>query len=232
VTNTVPGSNIQRLKTIAFGIFARSLPKTPEFASLIDLSSGLELADSITGDGHKLLNVPYDCGFFLTRSADTLSSIFQNPNAAYLSTGPGASIPSPLNIGLENSRRFRALPVYAVLLAYGREGLGEMFARQVRLARAVSAFLKSSNDYKLLPSSSKEDQVEDTHIVMILGATDERKNAELVKNINATRKMYVSGTKWEGKPACRIAVSTWKVEVERDLKLVTDVLKEVAGGSS
>jgi hypothetical protein len=107
-----------------------------------------------------------------------------------------------------------------------------MFARQVRLARAVSAFLKSSNDYKLLPSSSKEDQVEDTHIVVIFGATDERKNAELVKNINATRKMYVSGTKWEGKPACRIAVSTWKVEVERDLKLVTDVLKEVAGGSS
>jgi glutamate/tyrosine decarboxylase-like PLP-dependent enzyme len=224
-------SNIQRLKTIAFGIFARSLPKTPEFASLIDLSSGLELADSITGDGHKLLNVPYDCGFFLTRSADTLSSIFQNPNAAYLSTGPGASIPSPLNIGLENSRRFRALPVYAVLLAYGREGLGEMFARQVRLARAVSAFLKSSNDYKLLPSSSKEDQVEDTHIVVIFGATDERKNAELVKNINATRKMYVSGTKWEGKPACRIAVSTWKVEVERDIQLATDVLKEVAVSS-
>jgi hypothetical protein len=54
----------------------------------------------------------------------------------------------------------------------------------------------------------------------------------LVKNINATRKMYVSGTKWDGKPACRIAVSTWKVEVDRDLKLVTAILKEVVGGSS
>jgi glutamate/tyrosine decarboxylase-like PLP-dependent enzyme len=222
----------QRLNTIAFGVFARSLPKTSEFVSLIDSASGLELADSITGDCHKLLNVPYDCGFFLTRSAQMLSAIFQNPNAAYLSSGPDASIPSPLNIGLENSRRFRALPVYAVLLAYGREGLGEMFARQVRLARAVSRFLKSSDDYELLPSSSKEEHLENTHIVVIFRARDEKKNAELVKNINATRKIYVSGTKWEGKPACRIAVSTWKVEVERDLRLVMDVLREVAGGSS
>jgi glutamate/tyrosine decarboxylase-like PLP-dependent enzyme len=210
-------------------VFARSLPKTSEFASLINQASGLELADSITGDCHKLLNVPYDCGFFLTRSAQMLSAIFQNPNAAYLSSGPDASIPSPLNIGLENSRRFRALPVYAVLLAYGREGLGEMFARQVRLARAISRFLKSSDDYELLPPSSEE-HFETTHIVVLFRARDEKKNAELVKNINATRKMYVSGTKWEDKPACRIAVSTWKVEVERDLRLVTDVLGEVAGG--
>ncbi|KAE9378091.1 PLP-dependent transferase [Stipitochalara longipes BDJ] len=219
----------------AFGIFARSLPKTAEFSSLISLASGIELADSITGDGHKMLNVPYDCGFFLTRSADTLSSVFQNPNAAYISSGPDASIPSPLNIGLENSRRFRALPVYAVLLAYGRQGLGEMFARQVRLARGISEFLKLSNKYELLPSKTKgppkEDHFEDTHIVVIFRATDDKQNVELVKNINATRKMYVSGTKWEGKPACRIAVSTWKVDVERDITLVINVLNEVAGGS-
>jgi glutamate/tyrosine decarboxylase-like PLP-dependent enzyme len=48
---------VSPLKTIAFGIFARSLPNTVEFASLVDLSSGLELVDSITADGHKMLNV-------------------------------------------------------------------------------------------------------------------------------------------------------------------------------
>jgi len=107
-----------------------------------------------------------------------------------------------------------------------------MFARQVRLARAISRSLKSSDDYELLPSSSEEKYFENTHIIVIFRARDEKKNAELVKNINATRKIYVSGTKWEGKPACRIAVSTWKVEVERDLRLVADVLREVAGGPS
>jgi hypothetical protein len=35
----------------------------------------------------------------------------------------------------------------------------------------------------------------------------------------------VSGTAWEGKPAVRIAVSTWMVEEERDLRVVREVLE-------
>jgi glutamate/tyrosine decarboxylase-like PLP-dependent enzyme len=38
-------------------MFARCLPRTPEFADLSNGVSGLELADSITGDAHKMLNV-------------------------------------------------------------------------------------------------------------------------------------------------------------------------------
>jgi hypothetical protein len=41
----------------AFGIFVRALPETREYETLRELSSGLELADSIAGDAHKLLNV-------------------------------------------------------------------------------------------------------------------------------------------------------------------------------
>jgi glutamate/tyrosine decarboxylase-like PLP-dependent enzyme len=41
----------------AFGLFARVLPKTDEFLSLHAQVAGLELADSIAADGHKLLNV-------------------------------------------------------------------------------------------------------------------------------------------------------------------------------
>ncbi|KAK6584120.1 hypothetical protein PZA11_003850 [Diplocarpon coronariae] len=209
----------------AFGAFARSLPPTAEFSSLINSAAGIELADSIAGDGHKMLNVPYDCGFFFTRSSDTLPAIFQNPNAAYLSGGSSA-IASPLNIGLENSRRFRALPVYAVLLAYGREGFAEMFARQVRLARGIAEFLSGSEDFELLPSQPSSDgNYADVHIIVIFRARDEAVNAELVKRVNGTNKIYVSGTKWDGKPACRIAVSTWRVDVERDLDLVKKVLR-------
>jgi hypothetical protein len=35
----------------------------------------------------------------------------------------------------------------------------------------------------------------------------------------------VSGTAWEGQPAVRIAVSTWMVEVERDVRVVREVLE-------
>lgn len=41
----------------AFGIFARALDKSPEFDTLHKRIEGIELVDSITIDGHKLLNV-------------------------------------------------------------------------------------------------------------------------------------------------------------------------------
>lgn len=47
----------QRLTYAAFGLFARSLPKTSNFHELHDFASGIELADSIAGDCHKMLNV-------------------------------------------------------------------------------------------------------------------------------------------------------------------------------
>lgn len=48
---------LTRFPHLAFAIFARLLPKTPEFARLRELAAGIELADSITADGHKVLNV-------------------------------------------------------------------------------------------------------------------------------------------------------------------------------
>ena len=41
----------------AFGLFGRVLT-SPVYSSITKACEGLELADSITGDGHKVLNVP------------------------------------------------------------------------------------------------------------------------------------------------------------------------------
>jgi hypothetical protein len=48
---------------LAFGVFARTLPAKGEYASLHRVNVGLELCDSLTLDGHKLLNVvsPTSC---------------------------------------------------------------------------------------------------------------------------------------------------------------------------
>ncbi|KAI0179320.1 PLP-dependent transferase [Hypoxylon sp. FL1284] len=217
----------------AFGVFARALPDTAEFARLRETAAGLELADSITVDGHKLLNVPYDAGIFFTRESATLHAVFQNPNAAYLSSGSDTpSIPSPLNIGLENSRRFRALPAYAVLVSEGRPGVEAMLARMVRLARGVAAALARDpglrDAYELLPVGSGGGSVEDTHVIILFRARDDGLNAALVSTIQGSREWYVSGTTWEGRLACRMAVSSWRVNVDEDLAFVTGSLAKIA----
>jgi hypothetical protein len=50
----------------------------------------------------------------------------------------------------------------------------------------------------------------------------------LTAKINKTSRMFVSGSSWQGKTATRIAISNWRVDVERDVTLITDVLTQVA----
>ena len=235
----------------AFGLFGRVLAglKGDEFRDIIYGTDGLEGADSITGDAHKLLNVPYDCGFFFTRHKDLAERVCRNSGAAYLTppaaptaaaagavgAGEGDGIQSPLNIGIENSRRFRALPVYATLVQHGRTGYVDMLVRQVRLARRVAGFVFDHDGYELLPGAGegagerREVAVARTFMIVLFRARDERVNAELVKRVNATGRIYVSGTMWEGRPAARIAVSNWRVDVERDVRVVQGVLSAVLG---
>lgn len=212
----------------AFGLLARALPETPEYGPLHEGTHCLEIADSITGDAHKLINVPYDCGIFLSRDVQLATQVFQNPNAAYLavaSTGSSAGpvIHSPLNIGIENSRRFRALPVYATLVAYGSKGYQDMLERQIALSRAIAKHISESEGYELLPPLVQAN-ANYIYMIVLFRAKDETINKSLVQRLNGTRKLYVSGTQWDGAAAARFAVSNWQVDVDRDLAIVTEVL--------
>lgn len=222
----------------AFGLFGRVLlgqSDGDEYRAIEDGIQGLEMADSITGDCHKLLNVPYDCGIFFTRHKHLSEAVFGNGNAAYLTSGmasaSGDDIQSPMNVGIENSRRFRALPVYVTLMAYGRKGYMDMLSRQIGLARRITRYLLGDARFDVLPhAQNAEDMLARTFIVVLFRARNEDLNSNLVKRINATGKIYVTGTAWEGKPAARMAVSNWRVDVEHDGTLIEKVLNEVAQG--
>ncbi|KAJ7083701.1 pyridoxal phosphate-dependent transferase [Mycena belliarum] len=211
----------------AFGLQARILPQTEAYSALTDGVSGLHLADSITGDAHKLLNVPYDCGFFFTRHLALQQTVFSNPNSAYLST-TALSIPSPLNLGVENSRRFRALPVYASLLAYGRVWHCDLLERQIALARRVAAYIANSTAYELLPN----DELDKVYIVVLFRARMRSLNTQLGSLLNASKKIHVSELQWMGQPATRIAVGTWRVDVERDFRVLVEALEAASGDTA
>lgn len=215
-----------------FGLFARLVDGLPEFETIAQGARGLTLADSVACDGHKILNVPYDSGVFFCKHPSISLSVFQNPNAAYLSSANAATdaIQSPLNIGIENSRRFRGLPVYATLMAYGREGYADMLKRQIRFARAVAAHLFDHADFELLPKDILSDRAsidQNIFIIVLFKAKHKGLNDTLVRRINASSKMYVSGTVWDDCPATRIAVSNWQVDPERDMNVVRTVLEIV-----
>lgn len=177
----------------AFGILARIHPLKKQ------LSDGLELADSISFDGHKFFNVPYDCGIFLTRDMSTLTTVCRNTGAAYLSSSMEEV--SPLNVSLENSRRFRALPLYASLLSLGKEGYVDLVQRCCAFAEEMGNRLERSQKFRLLRHV-------EFNIVLFQGKgyEDVEGNERVRDVINRSGKVYVSGTTWKGQGALRIAV--------------------------
>ncbi|KAI8616887.1 pyridoxal phosphate-dependent transferase [Chytriomyces sp. MP71] len=232
------------------------------------------LADSITSDAHKWLNVPYDAGLFFTKRRDlllaTCSPTFDlaGSGPAYLSSTSSAvavspslqDVTSPLMTGIENSRRFRALPLYASLLALGREGYRSLFARNVAFANRVARWIHASGDYILLNSldstvvKQEEDEVDGVQVssVVLFAAKKGNRggfdvsgpnvhgNAQLVERINGSRMMYVTGTTWNGKGAIRLAVSNWRTglhvqtgdETDTDFETVVKVLAGVMAGGT
>jgi hypothetical protein len=140
------------------------------------------------------LNVPYDCGIFFSRHPDIA---VENPGAAHLASSGGIdtdTIVSPLNVGIGNSWRFRALPLHASLRAYGKGWYREMLERQIATARRIARCIKLSRDYVLLPHHLNQDETEDAldkiFIVVLFRANDTRLNENLVSLINSTGDIY------------------------------------------
>jgi glutamate/tyrosine decarboxylase-like PLP-dependent enzyme len=126
----------------AFGLFARVSPRAA------GLAAGVERAHSVISDGHKWLNVPFDCGFAFVRDRELLGRTFA-AGAAYL---PEASDDHPIFAyrAPELSRRARSLSVWATLAAYGRNGYRAIVERSLDNAARLAGQVEAADDFELL----------------------------------------------------------------------------------
>ena len=199
----------------AFGLFARLAPATRQ------LTEGIERADSVISDGHKWLNVPYDCGFAFVREVERLPRAL-NVGAPYL---PSSKDPHP-NFGFispENSRRARALAVWATLRAYGRRGYRQMVERHVALAGRLAERVDAAPELERLAEVP-------LNIVCFRarppGAPEGELNAlnqRLGDSLRADGRVYAGTTTYAGKVALRPAVVNWRTTAE-DIDLLVEVV--------
>jgi glutamate/tyrosine decarboxylase-like PLP-dependent enzyme len=203
----------------AFGLFARLAPESRH------LTDGLERADSIAADAHKWLNVPYDCGFAFVREPKRLAEAF-TVGAPYL---PANDDPNP-NFGMltpENSRRARALAVWATLRAYGRAGHRAMVERHLAIARALG---------ERVDREPALERLADVQLNIVCfrvhprGLDDEAKldelNARLGAELLADGRVFSGTTTYDGKTAFRPAIVNWQT-TETDVDLLIDVILEL-----
>ncbi len=202
----------------AFGLFARL---TPEAA---DLAAGVERADSVIADGHKWLNVPYDCGFAFLRDADRLPRTF-NVGAPYLPS-PDDPRPNPGFLTPENSRRARALAIWATLRAYGRNGHREMVERHLEIARHLARRVDGSPALERLADVQLNIVCFRARPRGVPESELDELNRQLGESLLRDGRVFAGTTTYEGQVAFRPAIVNWSTR-EADVDTLVDVLEEL-----
>ncbi|GJM09101.1 MAG: aspartate aminotransferase family protein [Lysobacteraceae bacterium] len=186
----------------AFGLFAKLSPRTEH------LVEGVDQADSVTVDGHKWLNVPYDSGYAFVRDYGLMAKAFRY-SADYLPE-ENRERPTPGAIGPESSRRARSFAVWATLQAYGRNGqqrivehcldVAQHFARQVERAPQLELMNVVNLNivaFRYNPGGMNNDQLDDL-------------NASLGEAVLADGRFLVGTSKIGPRTIFRPAFSNWR----------------------
>jgi glutamate/tyrosine decarboxylase-like PLP-dependent enzyme len=205
----------------AFGLWAAASPK---YAHLMKDAA---LADSWVTDGHKWLNVPYDCGYAFVTDAEAHRASMSH-RAAYLTHAAEAR--DEMDWNPEFSRRARGFPTYAALRQLGRSGVTDLIDRCCQHARSIVAGLG-----KLPGAEILSEPIINQGLVRFLdpapGATEtdhDRRTEEVIAAVLKSGEAFFTPSTWQGKRAMRVSVSNWMTsdnDVRRVIKAFENALQ-------
>jgi glutamate/tyrosine decarboxylase-like PLP-dependent enzyme len=195
----------------AFGLFAAASPMTRH------LTAGYELADSWTTDAHKTLNVPYDCGLAIVADRDALRSAMSMHGDYLIHDAAGDS----LDTVPELSRRARAVPVWAVLRALGRDGVAALVEGFCRHAAAFAGGITAIDGARV------ENDVVFTQVCATFGS--DQRTADVAARLMADGTAWMTGSRWHGQAVLRVSVSNWSTTGE-DVARSLAALRKAAQG--
>jgi len=203
----------------AFGLWAAA---SPAYRHLL---KGAEMANSWATDGHKWLNVPYDCGYAFVADSQAHRNAMTY-HAAYLVENNEAR--DPLDWTPEWSRRARAFPSYAALRHLGKKGVAELVERCCK--HACSLVMEIG---RLPGAEVVAEPIINQGLVRFLdpkaGASDadhDQRTDEVIAKIVASGEAFFGGTTCRGRRVMRVSVCNWQTS-EADVERVVNAVRKV-----
>ena len=191
----------------AMGLWCNAVPE------LRHLLAGAEGADSWATDGHKWLNVPYDCGYAFVAHPEHHRAAMEH-HASYLTHA--AEVRDQLDWTPDHSRRARGFATYAALRELGRTGLADLISRCCRHAHDIVTRIGALPNARVICVP-----VINQGLVRFYdarpGATEEDHDVrtdDVMAAINATGEAFFTGTTWRGKRCMRVSVSSWRTTAD------------------
>lgn len=199
----------------AFGLWAAVAPGRAH------LVKGIDRADSIATDGHKWLNVPYDSGIVFTAHSDAHRGAM-SLSAAYIQATDAER--DSHEFVPEESRRGRAVPIYAALRSLGSSGVGDLVERCCRHAARMGDRLRAHANVRIL-----NDVVLNQVLVRFEapGRDADELTRAVIAGVQDEGTCWLGGTTWHAMAAMRVAVSNWSTtadDIDRSADAISRVL--------
>jgi glutamate/tyrosine decarboxylase-like PLP-dependent enzyme len=194
------------------------------------LVEGIDRADSIGLDFHKWMSVQYDCGLILMRDAAAQRAAFA-ARPAYLEphhVGLAGGDPWFCDFGIDLSRGFRALKVWATLRSYGREALGAMITDNCRLAARMGELVNAASELAL--AHPVRSNVCCFSVVTPDGTDPSTVNAAVVQHLQLAGDAVFSTTRIQGRTVIRAAIinhRTGEADVEAAIAAVQRAYRQL-----
>jgi L-2,4-diaminobutyrate decarboxylase len=181
---------------------------------------GIELADSVTIDFHKLWWQPFNASALLVRDVQRFDLLRVKSN--YLDRGD--ELEGMVNLvarSLDTSRRFDAAKVVATLRTIGRRTMGEMLDHLVELTRHAGSLVDASLALDLLTPP--------TSVMCVFGALnatdDELRHVQ--QRLLSSGEMVLGRTTIKGRSALKFTFMNPLADVDDVERLVARVEKEL-----
>ena len=189
-------------------------------------------ADSVALDAHKWLYVPYDAGVVLVRDAEQMRATFSRVAAYVAETGDPEGVtwlPWFSEYGLEQTRPFRALKVWAALRHHGRAGYARSISRDNRLADALAQRIAVHPALQLVARGLSivcflyvpTPDVSDDEV--------DRLNRQVLRSVQLGGQAFLSGTELDGRFVLRACLINPRTAAD-DLDRIVDAV--VSAGAS
>lgn len=208
----------------AFGLWARTSERHRH------LAEGAEQADSCAVDGHKWLQVPYDCGYAILRDPQIHRRAMAF-DATYLDRAAGDGF-EPCDHVPELSRRARGFATWAVIQTLGRAGVaGLIEANCNNAARFAEACARAGGGAVEVLNAVVLNQV---CIAPADRAGEEALAAGALAGIAEDGRWFVKGARWHDRPVLRFSFCGTPADPEKAEEMGTfvgSIFAEAGDGS-
>jgi aromatic-L-amino-acid decarboxylase len=179
---------------------------------------GAELADSLVVNPHKWLFTPMDLSILYTRKPEVFRralSLEETP--AYIQTTGSARAVNLSEYTVSLGRRFRALKLWFVLRYYGREGIAQVLRSHIKMAQDFVEQVRRHPDFEIAAPPMFS-------LVCFRYRGSDEQNRDLLERVNATGRVFLSGTVLKGRFILRLAIGnigTTTADVQEAWHLIT-----------